>query len=95
MNVASGITVAVVEATASRTSPLPIRKFQVLMDMSTIKTGFGRWIEAVNQADDFPFDVRDVLEDAHELGSGQVAYFAPPQSFGCLLGAFHGQVFKE
>lgn len=61
------------------------------MDMSTSKTSFGRWIEAVNQADNFPFDVGNMLENTHELGAGQVAYLAPPKG----LHPLHGQVFKE
>ena len=59
--------------------------------MSTVKASLGRWIEAVNQADNVAFDVRNMLEDAHEFTTGKVAYLAPPKS----LHPLHGQVFKE
>lgn len=61
------------------------------MNVSAVKASFGRRIEAVNQADNLTLTGSDVLENAHKLGAGQVAYLATPQG----LHPLHGEVFKE
>jgi hypothetical protein len=61
-----------------------------MIDFTTIRTGFGRWIEPVNQADNFTLDVGNVFEDAHKFGAGQIAYLATPKA----LHPLHGQIFK-
>ena len=61
------------------------------MNVSAVKASFRRWTEAVNQADGLPLQAGNMLENAHELGSSQVANLATPQSSH----SFHGQVFKE
>lgn len=40
---------------------------------------------------DFTFSGCNIAQDAHELGTGKVAYFAAPKR----LHPLHGQVFKE
>lgn len=60
------------------------------MDVPAVKASFGRWIEAVNQPNRFALDVRNMLENAHELGTGQVANLAAPKG----LHSLHGKVFK-
>jgi|688.fasta_scaffold230283_1 hypothetical protein len=61
------------------------------MNVSAIKARLGRWIETINQADNFTFDGGNMFEDAHKLATGKVAYLATPKG----LHPFHGQVFKE
>lgn len=90
MDVYSGVEVAVVDNTATSTDPTPIRQFQ-LLDMPTSGTGLRRRIEAVDQMNNFAFGGCNILQDAHELGTRNVAYFAPPHG----LHPLHGKVFKK
>ena len=59
--------------------------------MSATRTRFGRWIEAINQMNNLAFGGCNITQYAHELGTGQVVYFATPKS----LHPLHGQIFKE
>ena len=61
------------------------------MDGSAVKASFGRGIETVNQAEGLALQAGDVVEDAHELTTGQVANLAAPHG----LHPLHGEVFKE
>ena len=62
-----------------------------MVDLPTIGASLGRWIEAINQMNDFVFRGGNVAKNAHKLGTGKVTHLAPPQG----LHPLHVEVFKK
>lgn len=83
--------ITIMDHATTETSPNSFGHIKFFVHLTAIETGLAGGIEAINQMNKLAFGGSNIAQNAHELGTGNVAYLATPKA----LHPLHGKVFKE